>query len=150
MWVRAILGLLVVIPAAGASAEQENAAPWAMVVRPYETDVREAPRLFWIGLKNLTDTPRAICRFGVTYVFDLPNGETLFRSVEEHPAIGSPHACPADAGHLILPGDTHFIKVRITLPADFLRANGVRFEVTADETCVADRDCRTSRIILGE
>lgn len=119
---------------------------WQVVVRPFDTTGR--PTWVWIGLRNRTDKPRAFCRLGVTYGFDLPNGDTRFESPPEYPSRGSPHPCGLDDGTLVLPGETHFAKIRLVLPADALVKKGIRYEITAEEACVADNDCRHSPIVV--
>jgi hypothetical protein len=48
----------------------------------------------------------------------------------------------------VLAGETHFVKVEVRLPADALVEKGVRFEVTGEETCIADRNCGSSPIVV--
>jgi hypothetical protein len=147
----AVAALLLGTPAATASPNQQEAAqPWEVVVRPFEKQGHTAPRLFWVGLRNRSPEARAFCNLGVTYLFDLPNGETKFQSVDAYPSRGSPHPCTGKVGSLVLGGETHFVKVEIELPADALLGKGIRFQVTADETCVAVGSCRTSRIIVSQ
>jgi len=102
--------------------------------------------LYWVGLKNNTRADRAFCRLGITYFIDLPSGETLFRSAKGYPTIGSPHRCPAGSGNLVLAGETHFVEVEVVFPEEAEPNSEVRFEVTGQDTCMDDADCKQADI----
>jgi hypothetical protein len=127
----------------------EPAADWKLVVRAFEQSV--ARETYWVGLKNDNARPRAFCRLGIMFVYVVPSGEVIYDATPEYPGGGSPHACGTHESHLVLPGETYFAKVTVSLPTDAVKATRPRFSITAEETCV-DRflPCERNMIQLQE
>jgi hypothetical protein len=135
-----------VLWALAASASGGKSEGWGLVVRPCNSGGPE--RLYWIGLRNTSGEPRAFCQLGVTYMFDLRNGNTVAEPVDQYPGVRSPHPCAAGQGHLVLPGETHFVRVAVPVRKEAAVAPHVRFEVTAEETCVEAGECEAGPLII--
>ncbi|MET0556096.1 MAG: hypothetical protein ABW221_23860 [Vicinamibacteria bacterium] len=123
---------------------------WTVVARPFRADGAGEERFYWIGLRNATDSARAFCTLGVSYEYDLPDGATVMQSTVEYPSVGSPHRCDPSIGHLVLPGQTHFVKVSISPAARADGRRGVRFSITGEQACVDSRPCARAFIQAAE
>jgi hypothetical protein len=123
---------------------------WEVVVRPSQFEPRERARLYWVGLRNTSATPRAFCMLGVRYRYDLKDGTSEEQPTREYPTVGSSHPCVATMGHLVLPRETHFVMVRVVLPTEAALNQDVRFLVTAEETCVKEQSCEHQPITVME
>lgn len=123
---------------------------WDVVVRPFKADTAQRVRLYWVGLRNSASQPRAFCLLGVRYSYDLVDGSSVDQPTIEYPSVGSPHHCAATIGHLVLPGETHFVKVQVSLPGDAKIRGAVRFRVTAEETCTEGDSCEHGPILASE
>lgn len=123
---------------------------WEVIVRPYQVETTERERLYWVGLRNRAVTPRAFCLLGVRYTYDLEDGSLVDQPTNEYPSVGSPHPCAAAVGHLVLPGETHFVKIRVALPKEAEPRGGIHFRITAEETCADADPCRHTPIIVSE
>ena len=138
----ALAGLFVLGPVAFGQTPTSLRSGWEVVVRPYEARaINERGRLYWVGLRNTATAPQAFCALGVWYRYDLLNGGGVDQPSREYPSVGSAHACAPTMGHLVLPGETHFVSVRVTLPDDAEIHRQVLFSVTAEETCVDITPC---------
>jgi hypothetical protein len=86
----------------------------------------------------------------VRYSYDLPDGSTIDEPTVEYPGVGSPHHCAATMGHLVLPGETYFVKVRVSPPKHAMTVRAVRFRVTGEETCTEYESCEHKPIFASE
>lgn len=144
----ALAFVLVVHGAAGKSTPLPS--DWEVVVRPYQAATTESEKFYWVGLRNKALTTRAFCLLGVRYSYDLEDGSLVDQPTKEYPSVGSPHPCAAAVGHLVLPGETHFVKVRVALPKEAEPRGAVRFRITAEETCADREPCKHTPIIASE
>jgi hypothetical protein len=117
---------------------------WRLVIRQYDVPLvaRPRPSVFWVGLKNTGNAPRAFCGLGVEYSYETADGTIWGQSTEQYPVVGSPHRCSSswEPGHLVLAGDTHFVKVRVPLPPEAVPGT-LRISIVAEETCVTTERC---------
>jgi hypothetical protein len=127
---------------------EEGSAPWTVAIRPSPRGAGEDSAFFWIGLRNDTAAARAFCRLGITYLFDVQNGDTVLESPPDYPVEGAAHPCTEDRGHLVLAGETHFVRVSVELPDEALPEPNLRFQVTAQEACVEREPCDHGAIIV--
>jgi len=123
---------------------------WQVVVRPAQVEAAQGGGLYWVGLRNNAARPRAFCVLGVRFVFKLADGTTLDRPSTEYPSVGSPHPCASTIGHLVLPGETHFVMVQVERPRNVANRGAPRFWITAEETCVDEKPCSHSPIVASE
>lgn len=120
---------------------------WAVVSRPVAGATPDGVRLYWVGLRNNANEARAFCLLGVTYSYELLDGTAVDQPTVEYPNVGSPHSCAPTMGHLVLAGETHFVKVQVALPKD-VRRRIVKFRITAEETCAETDPCRHRPILV--
>lgn len=118
---------------------------WELVVRPAQVEVGRSTR-YWVGIRNITQSQRALCRVGVNYIYDLPDGGQVSEPSREYPTSGSFHSCGVSGGHLVLPGETYFVKVEVSQPQG-ARAP-VRFSVKAEEACAYEGMCTPQEFSL--
>jgi hypothetical protein len=141
--VRAAVILLLLLQPVGSSNPAK--ASWKLDVRQYEVPLNAPPRptLFWLGLTNASREPRAFCLYGVYYGYETAQGEVVFAPSESHPNMGAVHGCSsvAEAGNLVLPGETHFVKVRLPQLPDSVLQSGIEFSVSAEDACVTSQRC---------
>ena len=145
---RALACVLVVHAAAQASTNLPN--EWEVIVRPYQADTSEREKHYWVGLRNNAATLRAFCLLGVSYSYELEDGSLVDQPSDEYPTVFSPHPCSDAMGHLVLPGETHFVKVRVVLPKQAELRGAVRFRMSAEETCVDDIPCKRAPIFASD
>lgn len=122
---------------------------WQVVVRPVQSTISN-PGLYWVGLRNNAVSPRAFCVLGVRVTHELADGSLTDQPSAEYPTVGSPHECAATLGHLVLPGETYFVKVRVVPPRNAVTRGTVRFRIVAEETCVDAEPCLHRSIITSE
>jgi hypothetical protein len=91
------------------AASRENAF-FAVAISPNKEVAAGQNGVFWLGIKNESQDSRAICAEGVGYQIKMGEGiEGVVHSF-------SPHACQiAAAYHLVLPGETFFEMIEITM-----------------------------------
>ena len=142
--------ILLALTATALTAFADSPSNWTLVVRPFGTAHRESAESFWVGLKNTSGRDRAFCMLGVRYAFDLPDGSLVDLPSVEYPPVGSPHPCADSMGTLVLAGETYFVQVKPTLPAEAVRSAGLRFSVVAEEACLAPKCLEHPGIIVGE
>lgn len=119
---------------------------WSVTVRPISDGGADQAEWYWVGLRNEGPTPRAFCALGVRYVYDLPDGTTVDEPTVEYPEVDSPHPCDLSAGHLLLPGETYFVRVRPERSRLKAGRVPIRFWITADEVCAGVEPCKKKRI----
>ena len=132
---------------AGASLPVSN--DWQVIVRPLQSGTTNAG-LYWVGLRNNTARPRAFCVLGVRFTLQLKDGSLVDHPSTEYPSVGSPHQCAPTIGHLVLPGETHFVKVRVVPLRNAETRGSVSFRVIAEETCVDAEPCPHRSIFASE
>lgn len=136
-----------VIARPGLGDEQPISKGWDVVVRPISAGGAEAAKWYWVGLKNMSGVPRAFCALGVRFIYDLQDGSTVDEPSDEYPGEGSAHPCSPALGHLLLPGETYFVRVQPELPKVRELGLPVRFKITGEEVCVDIAPCK-QRLIL--
>ncbi len=122
---------------------------WQVIVRSFQSGATNAG-LYWIGLRNNAASPRAFCVLGVRFTYQLADGSLVDRPSTEYPSVGSPHQCAPTIGHLVLPGETHFVKVRVVSPRNADPRRAPSFWVVAEETCVDEQPCTHRPIQASE
>lgn len=145
LWIACLL-----VTHAGPGEPTLPARAWVVIVRPIRADTIGNERLYWVGLQNDTATPRAFCVLGVRYKYDLQDGSSVDQPTTEYPTVGSPHPCASQMGHLVLPGETYFVKVRVPPLENAAKDGKIQFWITAEETCGFEEACRHSPIIALE
>lgn len=116
----------------------EASGDWELVVRPPQPT--DGVTLYWVGLRNSSVAERAVCALGVTYLYDRRGGDTVGVPAENYPGTRSAHPCEATEAHLVLPGETYFVRVAVPHLKDAATPR-VRFEISAEEACVAAVGC---------
>jgi hypothetical protein len=144
------LTLAAVLVCAPGYASQPPSNGWEVVVRPFQAKKAEGAGFYWIGLRNGTTLPRAFCLLGVIYVYETRDGSLVDQPTREYPGVRGVGPCAPTLGHLVLPGETHFVTVQVMLPADADLKRGVRFRITAEETCAVQVPCQHAQIMVSE
>ena len=121
---------------------------WQVVVRPFQPQSANQG-LFWVGLRNEAAVPRAFCLLGVRFSYELSDGSLLEQPSKEYPSGGSVGPCAPSLGNLVLPGETHFVKVQVVQPRNAVRGT-LAFTVTAEETCVQEGPCVHALILTRD
>lgn len=126
-------------------AETGDRPGWKLITRLASS--REGGlRVYWVGLRNEDTRQHAVCGLGLLYKIDLTNGETVMRSSEQYPFGTASHSCGPDAGNLVLPGETYFVRTQVVIPKDAVRPCRLRFSLAAEEICPYEELCEQRQI----
>jgi hypothetical protein len=146
-----LLLFLTSLPAAVSAQTRSEQGIWKLTTRPVDALVSdERGRQYWVGLQNLSSRAGAFCGFTVRYRFDRTDGLWTDQASSEYPDIGPRVPCAGASTHLVLPGETYFVLIRVSLPLDAVAAKPVLFRVIAEEACAAPVPCSAQAIYLAQ
>lgn len=129
--------------------DDEPRSNWAIVVRPFDgTAPAGSLRRYWIGVKNQSEQPRALCVTSVMYDREAREGWVETLGADGSPNGLSPHYCSQPSTrHLILPKETYFLLVGAGSIDTAAKEDPV-FHVGAIELCADSSPCRDVPVAL--
>ncbi len=127
----------------------DDAGAWGLEARPFGESRETGEQSVWVGLTNRDAVELEFCRPGVGSQWEMSDGSGAAQPSEEYPFIGCTHEQPCGELErtLVLPGQTHFLAVRLRRPPGVTEAQ-VSVWFLARRACLGAKCADLRRVYL--